>query len=63
MTLSILDREYNRGLDVSIEEVRRTILSLRSMGAEFDKDQFDWVHDRIANLEQLIPQLERRKAE
>jgi hypothetical protein len=61
MTLSILDREYNRGIDASIEEVRRDILSLQSMGAEFEKDQFDWVHDRIRNLEQLIPQLERRK--
>lgn len=62
MTLSILDREYNRGLDVSIEEVKRAIVSLQSMGCEFDKDQFDWVHDRINNLEQLIPCLERRKA-
>lgn len=61
MTLSILDSEYNRGIDAAIEEVRRDILALQSMGAEFGKDQFDWVHDRIRNLEQLIPQLERRK--
>ena len=61
MTVSMLDQEYNRGIDASIEEVRREILALKSMGAEFEKDQFDWVHDRINNLEQLIPQLERRK--
>lgn len=61
MTLSILDQEYNRGIDASIEEVRKDISALRGMGAEFEKDQFDWVRDRIRSFEQLIPQLERRK--
>lgn len=61
MTISILDCEYNRGVDASIEAARDLIVSLRSMGAEFEKGQFDWVHDRIACLEQLITYLENTK--
>lgn len=61
MTLSILDREYNRGVDAAIEVARDLIVSLRSMGAEFEKGQFDWVHDRIRCLEQWIKYLENIK--
>lgn len=61
MALSILDQEYNRGIDASIEEIRKDISALLGMGAEFEEGQFDWVRDRVRSFEQLIPQLERRK--
>lgn len=61
MSLSILDVEFNRGVDAAIEDTRRMIDSLKAMGCEFEKGEFDWVHSQCERLEELAKRLERLK--
>jgi hypothetical protein len=59
--LSILDIEYNRGVDASIEETKSVIRGLHGMGAEFEKGEFNWVSSQVDRLNELIGYLERLK--